>query len=68
MPISKENGEFRDIECIEVIWKAVLEVVNLRIGVAVDLHDTIHRFRARRGTGTASLEGKLLQKLTAIRE
>ena len=32
------------------------------------LHDTLHGFRVRRGTGTNALEAKLLQHLTATRE
>ena len=43
-------------------------MVNLWIGAAVDLHDMLHGFRAGRSTGNVSLEVKLLQQLTAIRE
>ena len=53
---------------MEVIWKAVSGVVNFRIGAAVNSHNTLHGFRARRGTGTASLKVDLLQQLTEMRE
>ena len=42
--------------------------MNLRIRAAVDLHDTLHGFRAGRDIVNVSLEGKLLQQLTAIME
>ena len=34
----------------------------------VQFYDVIYGFRDIRGTGTTSLESKLLQKLTAMRE
>ena len=34
----------------------------------MQLHDALHRFREGRGTGTATLEAKLLQQLAAMRE
>ena len=35
---------------------------------AIKLHDVLHGFREGRGTGTATLEAKLLQQLAAMRE
>ena len=58
--IPKWNRELRDIGLVEVICKAVPGVVNCRIGEAVYFHNTLHRFRAGRGMGTASLEVKLI--------
>ena len=34
----------------------------------ISFHDTLHGFRAGRGTGTAALVAKLLQQLTAMEE
>ena len=34
----------------------------------IQLHDVLHGFREGRGTGTATLEAKLLQQLAAMRE
>ena len=48
---------------MEVICKAVLVVVNCQIGEAVNFRDTLNIFRVDRGTCTASLKSKLLQKL-----
>ena len=66
--IPKGNDEFCGIRLMEVIWKAVLGVVNFWIGAAVDFHVTLHSFRAGRGTGTASLEVNIIQQLMAMRE
>ena len=35
---------------------------------AIQLHDTLHGIRISRGTGTTSLESRLLQQLITIRE
>ena len=59
--ISKGNGEFRRIGLVEVLRKALSEVLNWCICVAVKFHDVLQGFRAGRGTGTASPETKLLQ-------
>ena len=36
--------------------------------LAIRFHDVLHGFRTGRGTRTASLEAKMLQQLTAVRE
>ena len=43
-------------------------VINMWIGEVVQFHDVLHGFWASWGAGTASLEAKLLQQLTAIRK
>ena len=48
--------------------KALSEVVNFRIGTAVDFQNMLHSSRANRGTGTAYLKFNLIQNLMAIRE
>ena len=66
--IPKENGDFRGIGLIEVLWKAVARLLNRRITAAISYYDALHRFRSGRGMGTAALEAKMLQQLTAVRE
>ena len=34
----------------------------------IQFHDTLHGFRAGRGTGTTTLKAKLLQKIIAMKE
>ena len=64
----KGNGEFWGVGLVEVIWKALLGVVNRRIKMAVKFHDVLHGFLSGQETGTASLEAKLIQHLKAMRE
>ena len=42
--------------------------IHLRLTTAITYHDALHGFREGRGTGTATLEAKLLQQLAAMRE
>ena len=43
-------------------------ILHCRLTTAITYHDALHSFREGRGTGTATLEAKLLQQLAAIRE
>ena len=52
---------------VEVICKAVLVVVNFQIGAAVNFRYMLHSFREVWGTGTVSLEAKLLHQMEAMR-
>ena len=61
------NGEFRGIGLIEVIWKTASGIVNCQIRAAVRFHEVLNGFRVWWGTGTASLESKLIQKLITMR-
>ena len=53
---------------MEVVWKVVAAILNCRFTSSIIYHDALHGFRAGRGTGTATLEANLLQKLAAMRE
>ena len=44
------------------------EILNRRLTDSITYHNFLHNFRAVRGTGTATLEAKLLQQLAALRE
>ena len=59
---------FRGIGLVEVLCKAISGIINRRLLSAIQLHEALHGFHAGRGTGTATLEAKLLQQLIAIRE
>ena len=43
-------------------------ILNLRLTSSITFHDFLHIFRAGSGTGTATLEAKLLQQLAGLRE
>ena len=55
------NFDYRGVGIIEVFRKTMSEMMNHRIEAVVRFHGALHEFRAERGTGTASLEVKLLQ-------
>ena len=65
--IPKGNRGFRWIGLVEVICKELSGVINWWIGAAVQFHDVLHGFQSGWGTGTASLEAKILQQLTTMR-
>ena len=64
----KGKGEYRGIGLVEVMWKVVAVILNRRLTSSITFHNVLHGFRAGRGTGTATLEAKLLQQLAAMRE
>ena len=53
---------------VEVMWKVVAAILNRRFTSAITYHDFLHGFRAGLGTGTATLEAKLLDQLAAVRD
>ena len=53
---------------MEVMWKVVTAILNLRFTASITYHVVLHGFRAGCGTGIAILEDKLLQQLAALRE
>ena len=66
--ITKGKKDNRGIGLLEMMWKLVAAILNLWITASINFHDFLHGFRAGRGTGTATLESKLLQQLAALRE
>ena len=64
----KGKGYYRGIGLVEMMWKVVAVILNRRLTSSITFHDILHGFRAGRGTGTATLEAKLLQQLAAMRE
>ena len=53
--ITKGKGKSWGIGLIKVLWKAVAIILNRRLTAEISFHNTLHRFRAGRGTGTAAL-------------
>jgi len=56
-------GEYRGIALLEIIYKLLSSIINRRLCEKVKLDDALHGFRAKRGTGTAIMEVKLLAQL-----
>ena len=62
-----ESGGYRGIGLLETLWKLITTIINQRIVSHVELHDSHHGFRPKRGTGTAIIEAKLRIQL-ALRQ
>ena len=66
--IPKEGGDYRGIGLVEVIWKAVVVILNFRFTAAITYHEFLHGFRADHGTGITTLDIKLIHQVVALRE
>ena len=66
--IPKGYRYFHEIHFVDVLWKTVRGILNRCLTAAIQFHGTLHGFRTGRGTGTASLEAKLIHQMTLIRE
>ena len=64
--IIKGGGGYCSIGLMEVIWKAVLVILNRCFTSAITYHSFLQGFRAGRGTGTTTLEVKLLHHFAAL--
>ena len=66
--LPKGGKDYRGIGLVKVMWKVVVEILNRRLAASITFHDFLHGFRAGRGTGTTTLEAKLIQQLETLRE
>ena len=66
--IPKWEKYYCGIVLVDVMWKVVAAILNCRLTASIAYHNFLHEFRAGRGTGTATLEAKLLQQLAALRK
>ena len=64
--LPKRKREYQGIGIVEVAWKVCAAVVNCWIKRSVETHYVLHGFSTGQGTGTATLEAKLIQKLAGI--
>ena len=53
---------------MEVMRKVVAEILNIQLIASITFHDFLYGFRAGRGTGTATLESKMLHRLATLRK
>ena len=49
--ILKGGGDYRGIDLVEMVWKAVAVILNRRFTASITYHNSLHGFRAVRGTG-----------------
>ena len=66
--IPKGKGDYRGISLVEVLWKVVAVILNRRLTSSITFHDFLHGYMEGRGTGTVTLETKLLQQLADLGE
>ena len=59
---------FRKIRLVEFLWKSTTSIINWWMTLTICYHDTLHGLQTGRGTGTTTLEAKLIQQLMDIRE
>ena len=62
------GGGFRGIGLVDVLWKTITSLINLRITGAIYFHDALRGVLVVRGMINDALEDKLLQHLTSMRE
>jgi hypothetical protein len=62
-----KGGDYRVIGLLEPIWKIIERVMKVRL-VAIELHESLHGCRNKRGTGTAMIEAKLAQQLAHLEQ
>ena len=53
---------------MEAMRKVVAAILNRQLTASITYHKFLHGFREDRGTGTTTLEAKLIQKLAALIE
>ena len=63
------NGrmEYYVIGLLELVWKVVVVILNLRLTAFIAYQDFLHILQAGHGLGTTTLKAKLFQQLEAMR-
>ena len=66
--IPKGKKNYRGIGLVELMWKVVAAILNRTFTASITFHNFLHGFQAGPGTGTTTLEAKLIQQLASMRE
>ena len=67
-PDPRRGPDYHNIGLVEVVWKAVKVILICYFAASIICYESLHGFRSGRGTGTVSLEVKILQKVMAMME
>ena len=54
------------IDLVELLWKVINIIIDQHLEYSIELHNIPHGFRAQIGTGTTTLEDKLLQHIMGL--
>ena len=66
--IPKGGGDYRDIGLVGLVWKAVVVILVCHFTAFITYPDSLHGLWAGRGTGTATLDVKLINQVAALRD
>ena len=66
VPIINGTTNTRGIGLLENLWKVVEALIDTRLSASLYMHNILHGFRARIGTGTAIMELNLTQEISSI--
>ena len=64
--VSNGKKDYRGIDLVEVMWKLVAAILNFRLTASITFHSFLHDLQEGRGTGTSTLEAKLLHHIAAF--
>jgi hypothetical protein len=64
--IPKGSGGCRGIGLLEICWKVISKIMDLRMKQGIDFDDSIHGLRAETGTITYNIEAKLQMQLSGV--
>ena len=64
--ITKRGRDYHIIGLVEVVRKGVAVILNFHFTDSITYHDSLHGLWAGCGTGTATLEVKLLEQLMTM--
>ena len=59
--LPKGKGEYRGISLVEVIWKMISTIINIRLRMFILIHDSLHGSRQGRRADMVTVEDKLSQ-------
>jgi hypothetical protein len=65
--IPKCSGGCRGIRLLEICWKVISKIMDFWMKQGINFDDSIHGFRAERGTSTANIEAKWKMQLSCVR-
>ena len=66
--LPKGGGEYHVIGIVGVLCKVISIIFDRCLEESIELHDVVQMSRVWRGTGTATLEAKILQEITGMQK